>query len=119
MMGSHVAAWTICNGPVPKGTCVCHKCDNPPCVNPSHLFLGTMADNTADMVSKGRNKGAPGESNSHAKLKEVDVVAVRKELELGRRQIDIAKTYGVKQALISKIKCNVVWKKQSKEDIRS
>jgi hypothetical protein len=51
---THVVAWELTNGPVPDGLCVLHKCDNRPCCNPNHLFLGTKKDNTQDMVKKGR-----------------------------------------------------------------
>lgn len=52
---AHVVSWIIEHGVDPRPLCVLHHCDNPPCVRPSHLFLGTRADNTADMMSKGRD----------------------------------------------------------------
>lgn len=66
--GAHIFSYEMHHGLVPKGFCVLHRCDNPPCVNPDHLFIGTQADNARDMASKGR---------ATSPLTEVDVKAIR------------------------------------------
>jgi hypothetical protein len=64
---AHRVAWLKTYGPIPEGLCVLHKCDNPPCVNPSHLFLGTNKDNSRDKENKGRGNTAPGTAAAAAK----------------------------------------------------
>ena len=71
MILAHRFAWAITHGFLPR-SCVLHSCDNPPCCNPNHLFLGTRVDNIRDMVSKKRQRGSPGERNNHYRLKCLD-----------------------------------------------
>lgn len=70
MQGAHRASWVLTNGPIPDGMGVRHKCDNPPCVNPEHLWLGTDAEDTADKMSKGRQY--KGEKHHSSKLTEAE-----------------------------------------------
>ena len=63
---AHRISWTLINGEIPKGLFVLHKCDNPSCVKPEHLFLGTAKDNTQDMISKGRKSDVSGEKHPNS-----------------------------------------------------
>lgn len=105
------ASWTIAHGPIPEGNCVCHTCDNPPCVNPGHLFLGTPADNMADMTEKGRRarKGPSGERNSHAKLTASQVLEIRNAHANGARQVDLQRQYGMSRTTIFGIVHRILW----------
>lgn len=88
-------------GPIPKGMLICHDCDNPPCVNPDHLFIGTNKDNMYDKVEKGRASRTIGEKSGMCKLTKAQVEAIRNDK---RRQTEIAKDYGVVKSTICMIK---------------
>lgn len=83
---------------------ILHKCDNPLCVNPSHLYIGTQKDNMKDMVKRGRS--AKGSDHSQAKLTEEDVYAIREDM---RKQKDIATDYGISVPTVSDIKNRRSW----------
>lgn len=72
---THRISYELHIGAIPKGMCVLHSCDNPPCVNPDHLFLGTLKDNSQDMVAKGRS--VAGIKNGMCRLQESDIEQMR------------------------------------------
>lgn len=105
---SHRLMWEIENGEIIDGLCVLHRCDNRACINPDHLFLGTPADNTADMKMKGRE--AKGEMVGNHKLTASDVVEIRKEWDAGRiTQFEIAAKYGIDHSAVSLIVLRKRW----------
>lgn len=110
MATAHRVAYELCVGAIPAGHFVCHRCDNPICVNPAHLFAGTPAENTHDMMAKGRARRGRtvGEASPHAKLTEAAVREIRKQLGT-RRTRDIAKDFGVSKTLISRIGTGQNW----------
>lgn len=108
-MKAHRAAWTVFVGPIPDGMCVCHRCDNPPCCNPTHLFLGTIADNTADMIRKGRAVSLSGERNGFAKLREADVHAIRRRRAAGESYAAIARSIGVGHCAVRDVAIGKTW----------
>ena len=77
----HRAIWELMNGPIPNGLCILHKCDNPPCCNPDHLFIGTKGDNNDDRDRKGRTVFVRGEQHGKAVLNEDAVREIRRQLE--------------------------------------
>lgn len=106
---AHRLSWELRFGPIPEGLEICHHCDNPICVNPRHLFLGTHVNNMFDRSVKGRT--ARGSSLPFAKLNEADIELIREEYAKGRlRQYQLAEKYGVCQPHISDIVNNKRWK---------
>lgn len=106
---AHRVAWELTRGPIPDGMCVLHHCDNPPCVNPSHLWIGTHRDNNADRDQKGRHRSALGSAHGHAKLDESSVVAILRLHAKGISQRTLAFRYGVSTSIISEIVNGILW----------
>lgn len=96
---AHRISWEMTNGPIPAGLCVLHRCDNPPCANPEHLFLGTKKDNMMDAAAKGRIATRP-------KLTPSDAEIIRASAGRG---IDLARQFNVSQALISMVRQRKRW----------
>lgn len=109
---SHRWSYEMAHGPIPEGLAVCHRCDVPACVRPDHLFLGTLRDNTRDMYAKGRAAlmGAEGMKNSHAKLTDKQVLAIRQRFDDGELIVALAVEHGLTRAAISNIVNGRTWK---------
>jgi hypothetical protein len=99
---AHRDAWAAANGPIPAHLEVCHACDNPPCRELRHLFLGTRADNMRDAAAKGRIRGGArsGEANHNVKLSDNDVAEIRQRLADGESKHALARAFGVSRRLI-------------------
>jgi hypothetical protein len=94
-------AWELTYGSIPEGMCVLHRCDNPACVRPEHLFLGTNADNVKDRTIKGRSNHPRGSRNGRAILTEEQVLAIRTEFRPHVvTRVTLAKQYGVSEGCI-------------------
>lgn len=104
---AHRLAYELKHGPIPKGLCVCHRCDNPPCCNDEHLYLDTHAGNMADMVLKGRS--LKGSKSPNAKLTEKDVTEIRRRLAAGELQREIAVDLQIARPYVSMIKSGKGW----------
>lgn len=126
----HRWVWEKYNGTIPEGMCICHACDNRLCINPDHLFLGTVADNNKDMANKGRavfqkpewpdivkritekNRGKPsklkGSANGNSRLTEAQVLEIR-SLSGTMSKSELARRYSVDRKLIHLILLREVW----------
>jgi hypothetical protein len=111
MVKAHRISYLIFNGDITNNLCVLHSCDNPGCVNPAHLTLGTQQDNANDREAKGRGHDKAGEANGRAKLTEKEVWQIK---DLYKHKIDtqrnIGRWYGISHVVVSKITLNQLWK---------
>lgn len=106
---THRYSYEIHSGPIPEGQDVLHSCDNPPCCNPNHLWLGTDADNAADSMRKGRR--ACGSRHGRAKLTEAQVIELRARYAAGGVvQRELAEDYDISHALVSFITTRRRWR---------
>jgi hypothetical protein len=107
MLGAHRLSYEWAHGPFPRELHILHRCDNPACVNPKHLFPGPPVDNIHDSIKKGRF--ARGEMKSKAKLRSQDVERIHEVLLFGAKGVDLASTFGVSAATISCIASGKRW----------
>ncbi len=109
---AHRLSYELFIGQIPEDICVLHKCDNRKCVNPEHLWLGTKKDNTQDMIKKNRKIIIPlkGERNGRAKLKENDIILIRKLYSEEMNCTQLSKIYNVAISTIDRIVRNKSWR---------
>lgn len=120
MKKAHRVSWELTYGAIADGLLVLHKCDNPPCVRPAHLFLGTHEENQADKAAKGRGSCGPphfGEASPNHKVTEAQVTEIRRRYATGGvSQSMLADEFGINQTSISKIVRGVRWRRSLTTD---
>jgi len=117
---AHRISFAMSNGPIPDGLCVLHKCDMPSCVNPAHLFLGTMLENTQDMDRKGRRKTVisplnkpprlQGSKHPNSKLTEEEVIEIRKRLAAGDTLRGLARELSMDRKTLMSLRDRKSWR---------
>lgn len=107
---THRLSWEIHNGPIPAQMKVLHHCDNPKCMNPTHLFLGSQQDNVNDCKFKGRFKSNAGSCNPKAFLNECEVIQIKELLRAGKfSQGEIAHKFKISRSTINNIATGKTW----------
>lgn len=101
--GVHRVAYQLWRGPIPDGLWVLHRCDNRPCCNPDHLFLGDAAANNSDMDVKGRANRVGFSRRYALRIPEGDVGEIRRRYFAGEKQIPLAEAFGISQSQVSRI----------------
>jgi len=107
---AHRVAWILSYGEIPEGLIVCHHCDNPSCINPTHLFLGTHLDNAKDRDLKGRGADHRGNDGIESRLKPEQVIAIRELYQTEKNQSEIARMYKMSHSGIGLIVNRKTWK---------
>ena len=106
---AHVLSYRLAYGePPPDKPCICHHCDNPPCVNPRHLFAGTIADNNHDMAAKGR--ACKGEQHHWARLTEAEVREIAQRYGEGEKPLPLSRCFNVSSTTVHRIARRTTWK---------
>lgn len=105
---AHRISWELHNGPIPDGLCVLHYCDNPSCVNPDHLFLGTLQDNMDDRNKKHRQ--ASGAKHGRARLTELQVLTIRLLSKEGMTHVAISEKLSIPRTTVRYIANRQTWK---------
>lgn len=107
---AHRYSWELINGPIPRGLYVCHHCDNPRCVKPEHLFLGTARDNNMDRQQKGRGNYDFGERHRDAKLTPSTVIELRQLIAEGVLSLrEIGRRFGMSHNSVRKVRDGRSW----------
>lgn len=106
----HRAVWEHANGIIPKGLCACHRCDNPLCINPNHIFIGTRADNNFDRDSKGRHVALRGESHGMHRLTEEQIKEIRLLASQGIPHTHLERKFDLSGGHVGQIVHRKIWR---------
>ena len=107
---AHRVAYELANGPIPGGMVVMHLCDNPSCVNPAHLALGSVADNNHDRDAKGHQVALTGDRHHAATITPRQASDIRRRCASGERQVDVAADVGASKTVVWKVVHRKTWR---------